>query len=580
MNKPIALEARGVSKYFGKVAANVNVDLTVYRGEILAILGENGCGKTTLMNMFAGIYYPDSGSVLVDGKEVVIRSPKDAFSHGIGMIHQHFKLVDLFTAAENIVLGIKDGKKYNIKEVNRRVAEIADKYGFHVDPKKKIYEMSVSEKQTVEILKVLYRGADILILDEPSAVLTPQETGKLFDVLRRMREDGKSILIITHKLHEVMAISDRVAVLRKGEHIATVETAQTSPAELTEMMVGKKVELNIDCPEPENVRDRLVVEGLSMTDAEGVKILDNITFTAKAGEILGIAGIAGSGQRELLESIAGLHHLQNGKITYYNPKKDKPITFYHKSFERVMELAGEGMLRYTDGRPFTGKDENGKSLSKKAITAQVNAGEILFVQDEVINLREKTPLQIRELGVRLSFVPEDRLGMGLVGNMDLVDNMMLRSYRRGQTVFVDRKKPGTLAQEIVHDLEVVTPSTHTPVRRLSGGNVQKVLVGREIAAAPTVLMAAYPVRGLDINSSYTIYNLLTEQKKNGTAVVFVGEDLDVLLELCDRILVLCGGRVTGVMDGRSVTKEEIGLLMTKTEDEISEIKEGNERENA
>jgi len=580
MNKPIALEARGVSKYFGKVAANVNVDLTVYRGEILAILGENGCGKTTLMNMFAGIYYPDSGSVLVDGKEVVIRSPKDAFSHGIGMIHQHFKLVDLFTAAENIVLGIKDGKKYNIKEVNRRVAEIADKYGFHVDPKKKIYEMSVSEKQTVEILKVLYRGADILILDEPSAVLTPQETGKLFDVLRRMREDGKSILIITHKLHEVMAISDRVAVLRKGEHIATVETAQTSPAELTEMMVGKKVELNIDRPEPENVRDRLVVEGLSMTDADGVKILDNITFTAKAGEILGIAGIAGSGQRELLESIAGLHHLQNGKITYYNPKKDKPITFYHKSFERVMELAHEGMLRYTDGRPFTGKDENGKSLSKKAITAQVNAGEILFVQDEVINLREKTPLQIRELGVRLSFVPEDRLGMGLVGNMDLVDNMMLRSYRRGHTVFVDRKKPGTLAQEIVHDLEVVTPNTHTPVRRLSGGNVQKVLVGREIAAAPTVLMAAYPVRGLDINSSYTIYNLLTEQKKNGTAVVFVGEDLDVLLELCDRILVLCGGRVTGVMDGRSVTKEEIGLLMTKTEDEISEIKEGNERENA
>ena len=565
MNKPIALEARGVSKYFGKVAANVNVDLTVYRGEILAILGENGCGKTTLMNMFAGIYYPDSGSVLVDGKEVVIRSPKDAFSHGIGMIHQHFKLVDLFTAAENIVLGIKDGKKYNIKEVNRRVAEIADKYGFHVDPKKKIYEMSVSEKQTVEILKVLYRGADILILDEPSAVLTPQETGKLFDVLRRMREDGKSILIITHKLHEVMAISDRVAVLRKGEHIATVETAQTSPAELTEMMVGKKVELNIDRPEPENVRDRLVVEGLSMTDAEGVKILDNITFTAKAGEILGIAGIAGSGQRELLESIAGLHHLQNGKITYYNPKKDKPITFYHKSFERVMELAGEGMLRYTDGRPFTGKDENGKSLSKKTICAQVEAGEILFVEDEVINLREKTPLQIRELGVRLSFVPEDRLGMGLVGNMDLVDNMMLRSYRRGHTVFVDRKKPGTLAQEIVHDLEVVTPSTHTPVRRLSGGNVQKVLVGREIAAAPTVLMAAYPVRGLDINSSYTIYNLLTEQKKKGTAVVFVGEDLDVLLELCDRILVLCGGRVTGVMDGRSVTKEEIGLLMTKTE---------------
>ncbi|MBR5880734.1 MAG: ABC transporter ATP-binding protein [Clostridia bacterium] len=579
MSKPIALETRKVSKYFGKVAANVNVDLTVHRGEILAILGENGCGKTTLMNMIAGIYYPDSGSILVDGEEVVIRSPKDAFAHGIGMIHQHFKLVDLFTAAENIVLGVDDGK-YNIKEVNRRVAEIADKYGFNVDPKKKIYEMSVSEKQTVEILKVLYRGADILILDEPSAVLTPQETGKLFDVLRRMRADGKSILIITHKLHEVMAISDRVAVLRKGEHIATVETASTSAEELTEMMVGKKVELNIHRPEPENVRDRLVIEGLSMTDAEGIKILDDISFTAKAGEILGIAGIAGSGQRELLESIAGLHHLQDGRVTYYNPKKDKPITFYHKSFERVMELAGEGMLRYADGRDFTGKDENGKSLSKKTIRNLVDAGEIFFKEDEVINLREKTPLQIRELGVRLSFVPEDRLGMGLVGNMDLVDNMMLRSYRRGPSMFVDRKNPGSLAQTIVHDLEVVTPSTHTPVRRLSGGNVQKVLVGREIAAAPTVLMAAYPVRGLDINSSYTIYNLLTEQKKKGVAVIFVGEDLDVLLELCDRILVLCGGRVTGVMDGRSVTKEEVGLLMTKTESVISETKEDDERENA
>ena len=577
MSQPIALETRKVSKHFGSVAANVDVDLDVRRGEILAILGENGCGKTTLMNMIAGIYFPDSGSIYVNGEEVVIRSPKDAFAHGIGMIHQHFKLVDIFTAAENIVLGVNDGQKFSIKEVNRRVSEIADKYGFRIDPKKKIYEMSVSEKQTVEILKVLYRGADILILDEPSAVLTPQETEKLFDVLRRMREDGKSILIITHKLHEVMAISDRVAVLRKGAHIATVETAHTSPAELTEMMVGKKVELNINRPEPQNVRDRLVIEGLSMTNAEGVKILDDITFTARAGEILGIAGIAGSGQRELLESIAGLHHLQEGTVTYYNPKKDKPITFYHKTFERVMELAEQGMLCYADGRAFTGKDENGKALSKKTICAQVEAGDILFVEDEEINLREKTPLQIRELGVRLSFVPEDRLGMGLVGNMDIVDNMMLRSYRRGHSVFVDRKKPGNLAQTIVHDLEVVTPSTHTPVRRLSGGTVQKVLVGREIAAAPTVLMAAYPVRGLDINSSYTIYNLLTEQKQNDVAVIFVGEDLDVLVELCDRILVVCAGRVTGVLDGRRTTKEEIGLLMTKTE---HENKEGAEHENA
>ncbi|MBQ8747458.1 MAG: ABC transporter ATP-binding protein [Clostridia bacterium] len=515
MNKQVALEMKQVSKYFGSLAANKNVDLTVYRGEILAILGENGCGKTTLMNMIAGIYYPDHGSIFVDGEEAIIRSPKDAFHHGIGMIHQHFKLVDIFTAAENIVLGVNDGKSYNIKEVNRRVGEIADKYGFHVDPKKKIYEMSVSEKQTVEILKVLYRGADILILDEPSAVLTPQETDRLFEILSRMREDGKSILIITHKLHEVMSISDRVAVLRKGEHIATVETASTSPAELTEMMVGKKVELNIDRPEPKNVTDRLEVKGLSLTNPEGIKVLDNISFVARSGEILGIAGIAGSGQKELLESIAGLSHPTTGEIIYNNPK--------------------------------TGTAEN---------------------------LRDKDPVAIRELGVRLSFVPEDRLGMGLVGNMDIVDNMMLRSYRKGHSMFVDRKKPRDLANRIVAELEVSTPNTHTPVRRLSGGNVQKVLVGREIAASPTVLMAAYPVRGLDINSSYTIYSLLTKQKENGVAVVFVGEDLDVLVEICDRILVLCAGRVTGILDGRTTTKEEIGLLMTKTE-----VKEESGNEN-
>ena len=500
-----ALEIRNVTKRFGKVVANKNINLTVEKGEILAVLGENGSGKTTLMNMIAGIYHPDEGEILVNGEHVVINSPKDAFNLKIGMIHQHFKLVDVFDATENIVLGIDGDKRFNLKEAAKRVAEISEKYGFEIDPKKKIYQMSVSEKQTVEIIKVLYRGADILILDEPTAVLTPQETEKLFAVLRRMRSDGKSIIIITHKMHEVLSVSDRVAILRRGEYIDTVITKETSEAELTEMMVGKKVSLNIDRTEPENPAERLMIKGLDLYSKEGIKVLDDISFTANSGEILGIAGIAGSGQRELLEAIAGLQKISSGEIIYNNPK--------------------------------TGGAEN---------------------------LRDKTPMQIRELGVRLSFVPEDRLGMGLVGNMDIVDNMMLRSYRRGRSMFLNRQSPKKLAEDIINDLEIATPSANTPVRRLSGGNVQKVLVGREIASSPTVLMAAYPVRGLDINSSYMIYNLLNQQKKNGVAVIFVGEDLDVLIELCDRIIVVNSGRVTGIVDARETTKEELGLLMTKS----------------
>ncbi len=501
-----AIELKHITKTFGSVYANKDVNLTVNRGEILSILGENGSGKTTLMNMISGIYFPDHGSICINGEEVVIRSPRDAFQYRIGMIHQHFKLVDVFSAAENIVLGFDDGGRFNIKRSAERIREISRQYGFELDPNKKIYEMSVSEKQTVEIIKVLYRGADILILDEPTAVLTPQETQKLFAVLRRMRDDGKAIIIITHKLHEVLTLSDRVSVLRKGEYIGTVKTSETNESQLTEMMVGKKVSLNIDRSAPQDPEARLVVSHLDCVSREGSKLLNDVSFTARSGEILGIAGIAGSGQRELLEAIAGLQHLQNGEIVYHDPK--------------------------------TGKVEN---------------------------LRDKTPLQIRDLGVRLSFVPEDRLGMGLVGNMDIVDNMMLRSYRKGKSVFLQRRDPRDLADRIIDQLEVVTPSANTPVRRLSGGNVQKVLVGREIAASPTVLMAAYPVRGLDINSSYVIYNLLNQQKENGVAVIFVGEDLDVLLELCDRILVIGSGKVTGIVDARTVTKEQIGLLMTQSD---------------
>ena len=559
--KQIALEVQKVSKKFGSIQANKAVDLTVYKGEIHVVLGENGSGKTTLMNMIAGIYFPDSGKIFVNGEEKIIRSPKDAFDNKIGMVHQHYKLIELFSAAENIVLGIKNKEKFDEKKIVSRVEEIAHRYGFSIDPKKKVYEMSVSEKQTVEIIKVLYRDADILILDEPTAVLTPQETEKLFNVLRVMKNDGKSIILITHKLNEVMAVSDRVTILRKGRYIDTVETSKTNENELTEMMVGKKIELNINRSEPVNPRPRIVCENLCCNDKDGLPILKNVSFTANGGEILGIAGIAGSGQRELLEAVAGLQPLTSGTIIFHNPKENKPVTFFHKDLKQIKELAKEHKFHYEDG---TVVDLTG--MHDKEISNLVNEGKLLFYEDEIMNLRDKTPLQIRELGVKLSFVPEDRLGMGLVGNMNITDNMMLRSYRKGGSIFLNRHKPQDLAEHIVEELEVATPGVTVPVRRLSGGNVQKVLVGREISSSPKVLMAAYPVRGLDINSSYLIYNLLNKQKETGTAVIYVGEDLDVLLGLCDRIMVINSGVVTGIVDARNITKQEVGYLMTKVLD--------------
>ena len=497
-----AVRLQHVTKTFGPVVANKDVSLGVRRGEILALLGENGSGKTTLMNMIAGIYYPDEGEIYVGDKVVTIRSPRDALDLGIGMIHQHFKLVDVFTAAENIALSMGSGK-YDLKKVQDKARAICEKYQFALDLNQKVYEMSVSQKQTLEIVKVLYRGADILILDEPTAVLTPQETERLFTVIRNMKADGKAVIIITHKLHEVLSISDRVAILRKGEYVGDITTKDADESTLTAMMVGEKVELNIDRPEPVNPVKRLDIQHLTVRSPEGITVLDDASFDVYGGEILGIAGISGNGQKELLEAIAGLQPTQRGaSVEYYAP----------------------------DAAP--------------------------------VQLIGKSPKAIREAGIHLSFVPEDRLGMGLVGSMGMTDNMMLKSYGKGHSPIVDRKAPHDLAETIKKELNVVTPDLNTPVSRLSGGNVQKVLVGRELAADPIVLMTAYAVCGLDINTSYTIYHLLNEQKKKGVAVIYVGEDLDVLLELCDRIVVLCGGKVNGILDGRKTTKEEVGNRMT------------------
>ena len=506
-----AVRMENITKRFGtKVVANNAVNLELHEGEILSLLGENGSGKTTLMNMLSGIYHPDEGQIYIHDKPVTISSPKDAFDNGIGMIHQHFKLVDVFTATENIILGLNEDGKLDLKKASQKVRDICNKYGFDIKPDQKIYDMSVSQKQTVEIVKVLYRGADILILDEPTAVLTPQETDKLFQIMRNMQKDGKSLIIITHKLHEVLEVSDRVAILRKGEYVGDVVTKNADQQSLTDMMVGRRVSLNIDRPAPVNPQPRLTVEHLTVYDDLGVKRLSDVSFTANSGEILGIAGVAGSGQRELLEAIAGLYPVAEGAIDFYDPNVD-----YSDPANKPKSLVG------------------------------------------------MDPMSIRKAGVAMSFVPEDRLGMGLVGTMGMTGNMMLRSWRKGKGLFVSRKEPEALAKRIWEELEVVTPSTSFPVRRMSGGNVQKVLVGREIAQEPAVLMTAYAVRGLDINTSYTIYNLLSEQKMKGRAVIYVGEDLDVLLELCDRILVLCGGQVSGVVDARTTDKRQVGVLMTR-----------------
>lgn len=536
MAAEFAVELRNITKTFGSVAANRNISLSLKQGEILALLGENGSGKTTLMNMLSGIYQPDSGSIYINGEKAEIASPEDAKRFGIGMVHQHFKLIDVFSAADNIWLG-RENRKFGFREklgaatsekkgiqkfgaaasvviraagffaserILRKsryseIENISRSFGFKIDPKKKVYNMAVSEKQTLEIIKVLYYGAKVIVLDEPTAVLTVQETEKLFDVLRKMKAEGHSIIIITHKLNEVMAVSDRVAVLRKGEYVGTVETASANEQMLTELMVGHRVNLNIERPVIEKKKPLLEIRNLIIDGDEGARAIDDISFYIRGGEILGVAGIAGCGQKELCEAIAGLRKIKSGEIV-------------HK---------GENIV----GLP---------------------------------------PKKIIEKGIAMSFIPEDRLGMGLAPSLSITDNMLLKSYNDNSrwNPFVDRRRGRAEAQEIISELGIVTPSTETPVRLLSGGNVQKVLVGREIKTGPNVIVTAYPVRGLDINSSYAIYDILNRQKKDGVGILFVGEDLDVMLALCDKIMVLCHGKVMGIVHATKTTKEELGLMMT------------------
>lgn len=496
MNDNVYIEMKNISKSFGSVVANNNVNFQVEKGEIHALLGENGAGKSTLMNMLSGIYIPDSGSILIDGQEVNFSYPKDSIDMGIGMIHQHYKLVDVLTAKENIILGQRGNLFIKNKDLTAEINSISNKFGLSINPDKKIYDMSVSEKQTVEIVKVLYRGANILVLDEPTAVLTPQESKKLFKILENMKNSGCAVIIITHKLNEVMEISDRVTVLRKGEAIKTVNTKETSPTDLTNMMVGRSVNLEIQRIETKKNEVLLKVENLTALNNDKVAVLDNISFDLHSSEILGVAGVAGSGQKELCESIAGLYDVNEGKILYKNE-----------------------------------------------------------------NLVGKSPRDIIKKGISMSFIPEDRLGMGLVASMDMVDNFLLKEYHLQKGFFVQKNLIKEKCKKIIDKLSINTPGINHPIKQLSGGNIQKVLLGREIDCNPEVLITAYPIRGLDIGATHTIYDILNEQKVKGVAILYVGEDLDVLMELCDRIMVICDGKVTGIVDANKTTKEELGFMM-------------------
>jgi simple sugar transport system ATP-binding protein len=494
--KPV-VSMRGITKTFGSVIANDCVDFSLNRGEIHALLGENGSGKSTLMNILSGLYRPDAGQIFVHGQCVAVTSPAAAISHGIGMIHQHFKLAEAFTVLDNILLGSERRFFTGAKKRHKEIEAISESYGFGIDPAQYVKDMPIGAKQAVEIIKVLYKGADILILDEPTAVLTPQETEKLFAIMRAMRDSGKSIIFITHKLGEIMAVSDRVTILRKGKYITTVDTDKTTEDELVTHVVGKRVNLSIARPKVTPGERLLCVESLCANDRNGAPALRNVSLNVHAGEILGVAGISGSGQKQLCEVLAGLHPVLSGRIDYM----------------------GQDLLKMR-------------------------------------------PIDIIRQGVSMSFVPEDRLGMGLVAGMSITENMMLKDHNLQKGAFLDRKPYRQTAREVVEQLRIDTPGIDFQVSRLSGGNIQKVLVGRELKSSPNLLITAYPVRGLDIGASMQIYDLLNRRKQEGAGVIFVGEDLDVILELCDRILVLCQGSVTGIVDADKTTKTALGYMMT------------------
>ena len=500
LTKVEKVEMRGIVKQFPGVLANDRIDFDVHAGEVHTLLGENGAGKSTLMKILYGIYHQDEGEIYVNGKLVNIRSPLDAIRLGIGMVHQHFMLVPTLTVAENVALGLPSSRKFllDLDVVSERIKELAKVHGLYVDPEAKVWQLSVGEQQRVEIMKILYRGASLLILDEPTAVLTPQEVEELFRVLRSMVKRGYTIIFISHKLREVLSLSNRITILRDGHVVKTLPTAEATQEKLARLMVGREVLLQVEHPSVKLGRATLVLEGIWVQGDEGLPALRGIDLEVRSGEILGIAGVSGNGQSELAEVIAGLRKPTKGKV-------------------------------YIKGT-------------------------------EVTNW---APSQLLEYG--LSYIPEERIRDGIVQEFTVEENLILKDhihqpYANG--IFMNFEKIGQDCERLIGDFDIRTPSRYTSLKSLSGGNIQKLILARELSRSPSVLVAAQPTRGLDISATEYVHRQLIEQRiKLKTATLLISDDLDEILSLADRIAVIYEGEIMGVVKRNEVSVEELGMMM-------------------
>lgn len=500
--RPPMLEMTGITKRFPGVVANDGINVTVAAGRVHTILGENGAGKSTLMKILYGLYRPDEGTIRLDGETVDIESPSDAIARGIGMIHQHFMLVPTLTVAENVALGLRSPVgRADMGPIKRRLAEVSERYGLRVDPDAYIWQLAVGERQRAEILKALYRDANLLVLDEPTAVLTPPEVDELFVTLRQMTADGKGLIFISHKLHEVMELSDDITVLRDGRVSGHAVPAETSPQQLAEMMVGRPVQLTRNVAATDPGEAKLVVDGLTVRGDRGLVTVDDVSLAVRASEIVGIAGVSGNGQRELAEAIVGLRPIEAGSITIGGHRPASP-----------------------------------------------------------------TPASVRALG--LAYVPEERMKDGVVAEMTVAENLMLLDYRRppftrrGLLDFSAIKKR---CAELVDAYSVKTPTLETATRNLSGGNIQKLVIAREFTSDASVLVVAQPTRGVDIGAAEYIHERLLEQRADGAAILLISEDLDEVLALSDRVVVMFEGRVMDDLARADATTERVGLLMSGVE---------------